>query len=337
MARAFGMGVPTFSLGFGPKIFAHTWGKTEYRLSLIPLGGYVHILGEEKEEDLPEGFTAEECLNTRPAWQKILVVAAGPVANFLLAIIICWGLAYYSGVAEILPKIGDVSADSPAEQAGILSGDLILDVNGTKLKEWSQMSEAIEKSNGAALTFKIERNNEILTKIVSPSFSERKNIFGENEKVWIIGIRSSGEHNILDLGFIESAQVGAERAWQMLELTWMGLSKLVQRSVPLDQVGGPIMIAQLIGEQTAAGLINVLMLTALISINLAVFNLLPIPVLDGGQILFYLYEWIARRPVSIGFRDATMKVGWVFVILLMVLATSNDVWRLLKKFEIFGG
>lgn len=336
MARAFGMGVPTFSLGFGPKLISHTWGKTEYKLSLIPLGGYVHILGEE-EEDLPEGFTAEECLNNRPAWQKLLVVAAGPAANFLLAIIICWGLAYYSGVAEILPKLGEIVKDSPAEQAGLASGDLILKANGAELKDWGQMSSAIELSNGAPLIFSIARNNEILTKTVTPTFSARKNIFGEDEKVWLIGIRSSGEHNILDLGFFESAKVGTERAWQMLVLTWSGLAKLVQRSVPLDQVGGPIMIAQLIGEQTSAGLINVLLLTALISINLAVFNLLPIPVLDGGQILFYLYEWIVKRPVSVGFRETTMKLGWVFVIFLMILATSNDIWRILKEYTFFGG
>lgn len=341
VARAFGMGVSTFSLGFGPKLWGRTWGKTEYRLSAVPLGGYVALVGEEDDNELPAGFSPEESFNHRPPWQRLLVVAAGPIANFLLAWFICWGLAFSYGQAEILPNIGQVQEDSPAAIAGMQSGDTILSINGSPIPDWPTMSGAIAATKGAPMTVEVARDSgqhsEQITLHLIPQAAKSKTIFGEEQETWRIGVRSSGKHRIIDLGFIESAGAGATRTWEMVSLTWMGFVKLAQRVVPLDQVGGPIMIAQMVGQQAAEGLPSVLALAALISINLAVLNLLPIPVLDGGQIVFCALETVMRRPLGATFREYTMKAGWVFLMGLMILATFNDVWRIVKDFGGFGG
>lgn len=341
VARAFGMGVSTFSLGFGPKLWGRTWGKTEYRLSAVPLGGYVALVGEEDDNELPAGFTPEESFNRRPPWQRLLVVAAGPIANFLLAWFICWGLAFAYGQAEILPNIGEVQENSPAAAAGMQSGDTILTINGHSIPDWATMSATIAATKGAPMTVEVardaEQNSEQLTLHLIPQAAKSKTIFGEEQETWRIGVRSSGKHRLIELGFLESASAGALRTWEMVSLTWMGFVKLAQRVVPLDQVGGPIMIAQMVGQQAAEGLPSVLALAALISINLAVLNLLPIPVLDGGQIVFCALETIMRRPLGVRFREYTMKAGWVFLMGLMILATFNDVWRIVKGFGGFGG
>ncbi|MEG2171769.1 MAG: RIP metalloprotease RseP [Desulfovibrionaceae bacterium] len=341
VARAFGMGVSTFSLGFGPKLWSRTWGKTEYRLSAVPLGGYVALVGEEDDAELPAGFTPEESFNRRPPWQRLLVVAAGPVANFLLAWFLCWGLAFAYGQAEILPSVGEVQENSPAAAAGLRAGDTVLNVNGTPVRDWMDMSTAIAASKGAPLSVEVARGAEAqqeqVTLHVVPQAAKSKTIFGEEQETWRIGVRASGKHRIIDLGFWESAHAGAVRTWDMVALTWMGFVKLAQRVVPLDQVGGPIMIAQMVGQQASEGLSNVLALAALISINLAVLNLLPIPVLDGGQIVFCALETVMRRPLGARFREYTMKAGWIFLMGLMVLATFNDVWRIVKGWSIFGG
>lgn len=337
VARAFGIGVSTFSLGFGKKLFKRTIGKTEYCLSLVPLGGYVSLVGEEDEADMPKGFTAAENFSRRPPWQRLLVVAAGPVANIVLAWFICWGLAFHYGQTHVLPHIGALEDGGPAQSAGIRAGDTIIAINGEAVEDWIAMSKAIAASQGASLRVEVQQGARSTIVTVTPVMAVRKTIFGEDERTWRIGIRASGQTANTDLGFWESAGAGFSRTWEMLHLTWMGIVKLVQRVVPLDQVGGPIMIAQMVGQQAQAGLAQVLALTALISINLAVLNLLPIPVLDGGHIVFYTLETIMRRPLSRRIRIVTTQVGFALLITLMLLATFNDVWRIVKDIGGFGG
>lgn len=337
VARSLGMGVSTFSLGFGPKLLKHTFGKTEYCLSLIPLGGYVSLVGEEDDAELPEGFSEAESFSRRPPWQRLLVVAAGPLANILMAWVICWILAFSYGQAYILPDIGGVEENGPAAQAGIQAGDTVLAVDGEPVRDWVVMSQRIAASEGRPLRLEVSRGGHSVAYTVTPVAAVRKTIFGEEEKTWRVGIRASGKTANVELGLGQSAVAGAERTWDMVHLTWTGFVKLAQRVVPLDQVGGPIMIAQMVGQQAQEGLANVLALTALISINLAVLNLLPIPVLDGGHILFCALETLLRRPVSRRVRLVTTQAGFAFLIGLMVLATFNDVWRIIKGFGGFGG
>lgn len=349
VARALGMGVSTFSLGFGPKILTRKAGKTEYALSLVPLGGYVALVGESDAADIPEGFTPAESFALRPAWQRLLVVAAGPVANILLAWLLCWALAFGWGVPVLQPVIGAVTVESPAARAGLAPGDRILTIDGDSMESWEAMSAAIAASNGRLLHLEVLRPappaaesagphpvrdeagaGRVLNLELTAERATRKTIFGEEETAWLIGVRAGNSVNAEPQGFWRAALAGARQTWNMVTLTWQSFVKLAQRVVPLDQVGGPIMIAQMVGEQAHQGLAGLLALTALISVNLGILNLLPVPVLDGGQIVFCLIEMLFRRPVPQKAQEIATRVGIVLLIGLMALATFNDVWRLFK-------
>ncbi|MBQ7456843.1 MAG: RIP metalloprotease RseP [Desulfovibrio sp.] len=336
VARCFGMGVSTFSLGFGPKLLTKKWGKTEYALSLIPLGGYVALVGETDGDcELPEGFTQEECFFQRPAWQRFLVVLAGPVANLLLAWFLYWGLALFWGTPITLPEIGRVQENSPAAKAGVKAGDLLLSIDGVQVDRWDAIADHVAKSQGNPMLFTLQRKEgDSLTTVtctVAAQKSLRKTIFGEEESAWLVGIISSGSVRMRNETFLSAAASGVRQTLSMIALTWQGFVKLIERVVPADQVGGPIMIAQLVGEQAKHGLAGLLALTALISINLGILNLLPIPVLDGGTILFCSLEMLFRRPVNKTVQTYAMRFGVCVLVALMVFATFNDVMRLIKS------
>ena len=370
VARSLGMGVSTFSLGFGPKILKHKWGKTEYALSLVPLGGYVALVGEQDDSELPEGFTKEESFSLRPAWQRLLVVAAGPVANMLLAWLLCWILAFGWGTPQLLPQVGGLVENGPAAKAGVQAGDTIVSIGGQAINDWGDMTHAIARSDGQPLSVVLQRPAKIaatapegesqadhdaapadsgsvasgqgsapatmLTVEITPEMSVRKTIFGEDEKAWLVGIRNTGAVRLVEHGFWGSASAGAAQASDMLALTWKSFVKLIERVVPLDQVGGPIMIMQMVSKQAHEGIAGVLALAALISINLGVLNLLPIPVLDGGQIVFCLWEMIFRRPINARVQEYAMRAGLALLVGLMLLATYNDIWRIVKGAGWFG-
>ncbi len=335
VARLLGMGVSTFSLGFGPKILKHKWGKTEYAISLIPLGGYVALVGESDAADLPNGFSMSESFALRPPWQRLLVIAAGPVFNILLAWLLCWALAYGWGTPVMQPVIGLVQPDSPAQAAGLIAGDRIETIDGKKIESWDEMSRMINDRGGRSMIFEVSRpvgdGQSVDERIeITASKSTRKNLFGEEETAWLIGVVAGNAVSTVPEPFWQAAVAGAKQAWNMVYLTWQSFLKLAQRVVPLDQVGGPIMIAQMVGEQAHRGLDGLLFLTALISVNLGILNLLPVPVLDGGQIVFCLYEMIFRRPVPVKAQEYATRIGLILLLGLMALATFNDVWRLIK-------
>ena len=335
VARAFGMGCSTFSLGFGPKIVKKKLGKTEYALSLFPLGGYVALVGESADAEIPEGFTKEESFSLRPAWQRLLVVLAGPMANMLLALVLCIVLATGWGVTRLMPQVGDVQPGTPAAVAGLQKNDLVVGIDGTPVKSWNEMSDRIQEGDGAPMRFEITRadgrgGEMLLEFVIQPERSERRTLFGDTEVAWLIGIRSAGTIYTEELGLGGGIREGFVQCWEMLALTWKGFVKLVERVVPADQVGGPIMIAQIIGEQTHNGLAGLLGLAALISINLGILNLLPVPVLDGGTVVFCLWEMIFRRPLNKKVMDYSLRVGVALLVALMLFATFNDVMRILR-------
>lgn len=334
LARILGIGVSTFSLGFGPKILKHKYGKTEYALSLVPLGGYVALVGESDAADLPDGFNMAESFATRPAWQRLLIIAAGPIANILLAWLLCWLLAFCWGTPVLQPVIGGIMADSPAARAGLAPGDRVEAINGKPVESWDAMSRLIAESDGKPILLTVLRKDngkdQTLQLDLTAEKSTRKTIFGEEETAWLIGVRAGNAISTRPESFWNAALAGARQTWNMVSLTWQSFVKLVQRVVPLDQVGGPIMIAQMVGEQAHQGLPGLLALTALISVNLGILNLLPIPVLDGGQIVFCIYEMIFRRPLPLKAQEYATRAGLILLIALMLLATFNDVWRLVK-------
>ena len=231
-----------------------------------------------------------------------------------------------------------------------------MSINGAAVANWQAMADAITQSNGKTLAVTLSRpdmapqaddqtrtdeaaqpeQGMIISVELTPERSIRKTIFGEEESAWLIGIRNSGAVRLVQHGFADAAIAGAGQTADMVSLTWQSFVKLAERVVPLDQVGGPIMIMQMVGKQAHEGLAGLLALAALISINLGILNLLPIPVLDGGQIVFCLWEIIFRRPLNARLQDYAMRAGIALLVALMLLATYNDLWRILKNTGWFG-
>ena len=329
VAKLLRVGVKTFSLGFGPKLVSFSGKSTEYRLSAIPLGGYVQLVGEQPDSEIPENFSEEQSFSARPPWQRMSVVAAGPIFNFVLAWFIYWGIFVGAGQQALLPKIGKVQNSTPAHAAGLQQGDVVKSINGNKINYWGDLAEFIRDSKGEELRMTVQRDDNRIKFNLEPEVLVSKNIFGEEIKSPKVGIIAAGETVRIEQGFFEASWLGMKQMVNLLRLTWTGIIKMIEGVVPLKEIGGPIMIAQLTSQQAEKGFINVLGLTALISINLGILNLLPIPVLDGGHLLFYGIEIILRRPLDYRWRMLAIKIGIVLIIALMTLAVYNDIYRLL--------
>ncbi len=324
-ARMLRMGVKTFSLGFGPRLFSFKHGRTCYQVACLPLGGYVSLVGEEKKDEIPEGFSTRDSFSLRPAWQRFIVIIAGSVFNLLLAGFIYWGLFWSSGLFTNEPIAGEIQAESPAARSGIITGDRIISINGHAIQAWHEISPTIQKLGGGPLVFDIQRNNVPLSLTVVPE--SRPSQLNPKEKVWIVGMLPE----LTRLSFFSAARYGFEETGRIIALTGNGFCQLIQRSASLKEVAGPVGIAQMISRQSDHGISSVLALAALISINLGILNLLPIPVLDGGHALFLVLEMIFRRPIPRRIQDVTTKVGLLFLLGLMILALYNDIMRIINN------
>jgi regulator of sigma E protease len=319
--------VEKFSLGFGPRLIGKKIGITDYRLSAIPLGGYVKMVGEEPDakvapEDIPYSFTHKHVA------KRMLIVAAGPIFNILLAIFIFFGIFYFTGTFILKPSIGSVRAGSPALAAGLEKGDLITHINGSAINSWDEMAEIINASKGSTLHLSVRRNNVTLDFSIAPERVTTKNIFGEDVQRFIIGITASGEAFSKDMNLFQAASESLIQTYRVTELMVVIIAKLIKGDISTDTLGGPIMIAQMAGDSAKAGVGSLISFIALISINLAIINLLPIPVLDGGHLLFFLIEAIKGRPVSVKIREVAQQVGLFILILLMILVFYNDISRI---------
>ncbi len=330
VARLMRIGVPVFSLGFGPKIFSFLYKGTEYRLSAVPLGGYVKLSGENPDDEPASGARPEEIFSLRPPWQRILVVAAGPIFNFFLAFFIYWGLFWFHGQQELLPVVGQVMESSPAQTAGLHSGDRVLAIDGREISFWSELSEVVQQSGERALVLTVLRDQQQVEITAQPRVETRQNIFGEDIQVAMLGITASGDAQSIPMGPGTAMIAGIEQTWTIISLTGQAIIKLIERIIPLDTIGGPILIAQLVSEQAAVGLTSLLTLTALISINLGLLNLLPVPVLDGGHILLYTLEAIRGKPLSPRIQEIAYKIGIAFLVTLLTFAIYNDIHRFFK-------
>ena len=328
IARLFGVGVEKFSLGFGPRLLGKKIGITDYRLSAIPLGGYVKMVGEEPDveiasEDIPVSFTHKH------VFKRMLIVAAGPVFNVLLAIIIFFGIFAYSGISVLKPSIGVVKEGSPAYEAGLKKGDLITAINGTGITSWEEMAEIINASKGSAIEVSVRREESDLVYSIAPKLVKIKNIFGEETPRYIIGISDSREFYFKDLNLFQAFSESLLQTYRVTELMVVIIAKLITGDISTDTLGGPIMIAQMAGDSAKAGIGSLISFIALISINLAIINLLPIPVLDGGHLLFFSIEAIKGSPVSIKVREVAQQIGLFLLIMLMILVFYNDITRLI--------
>lgn len=324
-AKLFGVGVEKFSLGFGPKIIGKTVGETEYLISAFPLGGYVKMIGESPDMELSEADVARSFMG-KPPLQRIVIVAAGPLFNLLFAGLL-FIVIYMIGIPAATTRIGEVIAGKPAALAGLQPKDLVVAVDDRKVTRWDEFAGIIADSKGAPLKLVIDRAGTQLTFSIVPETREGKNLFGEKVIYPAIGVVAAAEMVTDRYPPPQAVVKGCQQTWKVIKLTILSLVKLIERVVPLDTVGGPIMIAKMAGEQAAAGGVNFLAFMALLSINLGILNLLPVPILDGGHLFFYSWELLFRKPVSMKAREIAQQIGLALLIGLMVLAFYNDIIR----------
>src|SRR5512137_1825871 len=327
LAKYLGVGVLKFSLGFGPKLLGRKFGETEYMISLVPLGGYVKLLGESDTDDvLPQdekrSFVKQHVL------KKIAIVVAGPLFNFLFAIF-AFAVIFMVGVPSLTTDIGSVQPGSPAEVAGIRAGDNVLSIDGKSVGRWSDLSEIMTKSDGREVTLRLNREGNLQDIRVKTEAAKAKTVFGEDVDSWKIGVGASKNIFIERQNPILAIWSGIEQTWNITELTLISLVKMVQGVVSPDTLGGPILIAQMAGAHVKKGIMNFVFFMALLSINLAVLNLFPIPVLDGGHLLFFLIELVTGKEVNIKWRERAQQVGFFILVMLMIFVFYNDIMRIL--------
>jgi regulator of sigma E protease len=326
VAKRAGVGVLKFSLGFGPRIIGRKIGETEYLLSLIPLGGYVKLLGESPGEELSPEEEKKSFLK-QTVMKRIGIVAAGPIFNLLLAILI-FTLVHMIGVPVMTSEIGSLQPESAALEAGISVGDTITAIEGKAVTKWDEISEIIGRSDGKPLRITVQRKENPLEITVIPRLMKTRNLFGEQVDTYKIGISPSPRTVVERRNPVAALGAGLKQTWVISKLTVISIVKMFQGVVSPKSLGGPVLIAQIAGAQVQEGVIPFIMFMALLSINLAILNLLPIPVLDGGHLFFYAIEIIMGREVNLRWREMAQQVGFVILILLMMFVFMMDIERL---------
>jgi regulator of sigma E protease len=327
VAKWSGVGVLTFSLGFGPKLLGRKIGETLYQVSIIPLGGYVKMVGEEPGEKIPPELIAKS-FSAQPVRRRLAIVFAGPFFNFLFAVV-AFAVIFMAGMPTLLPEVGEVKPDLPAAQAGLQKGDRILEVNGTPVKRWEDLAGVIHDSIDRPLELKVDRGGKTFQVSVTPQVSAQKNIFGDEVRVGLIGISPSGNFFKERLDPFTASYRALVQSWRVTELTVVSIMKMIEGKVSAKTIGGPILIAQLAGQQAKAGVLSLMLFMAVISINLLILNVLPIPVLDGWHIFLFLVEGVIRRPVSLKIRERAQQIGVFIIIFIMLLVFYNDISRII--------
>jgi regulator of sigma E protease len=331
VAKLVGVKVLKFSLGFGPKLIGTQIGETEYQISAFPLGGYVKPLGDNPREKVRKDERARAFIH-QPVPKRMAIILAGPLANFLLAIVIFCLLYSIMGIPQSPPLVGKVVNGSPAQKAGIQSGDLIVQVDEVKIAQWADLPPVITKSQGRNLQLIVRRGERVVPLRVTPQAATAKNIFGEEIKTYQIGIVASGEFVLKRVPVYSAVGMAFSQTWFVTKLTVVSIVKVIQRVIPAKQaLGGPILIAQMAGKQAQEGFLSLIFFTAIISINLGIINLFPIPILDGGHLLFLTLESIIGRPLSVKKLELAQQIGLIIIILLMAFIFYNDIMRILPQ------
>jgi len=327
-AKLMGVRVLKFSLGFGPKLISKKYGDTEYLISSVPFGGYVKMLGESSEEELKD----EEkifAFNYQPVWKRFIIVFLGPLFNLLFAAVIFAGVFLY-GLPVLLPEVGEVLTQSPAEKAGLMKGDTVISIDGSQITQWDEMTKVIHNNPGKSLNIEIKRKGEVIALSIIPEKKKIKDLFGQEREVGLIGIKPSGNTFVKKSGVKEALVNSVGKTWEIMVLTFVSIVKLIQRVIPMQTIGGPILIVQMAGEQASLGILNFFVFMAIININLGILNLLPIPILDGGHILFLGIESIRKKPLSEKLIAISQRIGLAIILFIMAFALYNDIIRIIS-------
>lgn len=337
VARWCGVNVRAFSIGFGPEIagFYDRHG-TRWRIAWIPLGGYVKFMDDENAASAGpsarlEEMTPEEragAFHAKPLWQRAAIVAAGPIANFLLAIVIFALMFSLIGVRSTARRVDEVVPNSPAAVAGFMPGDVILEIDGEPVESFNDVLRTVSTSPGRELTFKVDRGGAILNLRATPERQEIQDSLGGTIVRGIIGIRRVTTPDSMELrkaGPLEALWLGVRETNFIITSTLSYIGDVIIGRQSADQLGGPIRIAEVSGQVAKIGPEALLNLIAVISVSIGLINLFPIPLLDGGHLLFYAIEALRRKPLSEKTQEIGFRIGLAVVLMLMVFATWNDI------------
>ncbi len=344
VARYNGVKVEVFSIGFGPEIWGYTAKSgTRWRLSLLPLGGYVKMFGDADPssstgDDRPM-TDAEKAVSFRykRVGQRAAIVFAGPAANFLFAILGLAGMFMVLGQQVTEPVVGQVHAGMAAEQAGLKAGDRVVAINGSQVDRFQDIQRIVRLEIENPLELTVERSGERLSVIAKPRIIERRGMFGDMEKVPVLGISADpASTRIVRHGPLGALGQALRETETMVTSTFVGIGQMISGTRDSEELGGPIRIAKGAGEAAQIGLASVVFYTILLSLNLGLINLFPIPVLDGGHLLFYGFEAILGRPLGEKAQEYGFRIGLFLVLALMVFATRNDLvslpmWDVMKR------
>lgn len=345
VARWCGVDIEVFSIGFGKEIAG--WQDrhgTRWKLSWIPLGGYVKFKGDANAASMPDGNQSNAGIprdpgnfHGKPVWQRALVVAAGPIANFLLAIAIFAAAFFFVGSPIIEPRVDEVMQGSAAEKAGIQQGDLILSVNGSEIGNFDDLAIAISTRAGEEVTLVIDRGGSRVEIKAVPDLREEPDGFGGMKRIGILGVRHNiqGDVSYEKVGLVDSIKRGVERTTLIVDMTFRYIGKMITGREKVDQLSGPIGIAKIAGDAASMGFFQFVSVIAFLSVSIGLINLFPIPMLDGGHLVYYAIESVRGKPLGPDAQEWGFRIGFSVVIMLMVVGTWNDVVRLLTM--AFGG
>jgi regulator of sigma E protease len=347
VGRWCGVKVNVFAIGFGPELFGFTDKKnTRWKFCAIPLGGYVKFAGDANGASMPDAQTLStmdvkernESLFFKPVWQRALIVAAGPIANFILAIALFAGLFYAIGVNVIQPVLGTILEGSPAEISGLKSGDRIVSIDGFLIENFDDVVSIVSINGGNPLKFKVNRAGQQVDIVVTPKLVENTTNLGKDRRGQI-GAKSPQDrqyYSVKTLSPLEAVNFGVQKSWFIIDRTVRYFGGLIAGREHADQISGPVGIAQVTGQMFKDGIPSLIFLAAVISVSLGFFNLLPVPVLDGGHLLFFLIEAVRRKPLSLRVQEFGFRIGLSLLAMLIIFATYNDIVERIPWRKIMG-
>jgi regulator of sigma E protease len=340
VARWCGVRVLVFSIGFGPELigFNDRYG-TRWKISAIPLGGFVKFFGDENAASVPDSarlaaMDADERAHSfmfQPVAKRAAIVVAGPLANFVLAIVIFAGVFTLYGKQTMSARVDSVQADSAAAEAGFKTGDVVVAINGRPIENFTEMQRIVGANAGETLAVTIDRAGQRLVLQAKPALKEVKDNFGNVQRIGILGISRSMAPEDLKMHPVAPPQavvMAAQETWSVIERTLGYIGGVIAGREAANQLGGPIRIAQMSGQVASFGFVPLIQLAAVLSVSIGLLNLFPIPLLDGGHLLFYIIEGIRGRPLSERAQEVGFRIGLAIVLMLMIFATFNDIVHL---------